>query len=164
MLLHTLGMAIGLIAINPDYPGSLRGVGIGTGIWSLIAPLIALFIGGAVASRVSGSITRIGAVMHGAVVWALSIVASMLLMVAMVDAILGGMSHVVVSGQGTATTREVLQGAETSGKIMFGMFLVLLVGLGSSILGAFLVENRLVKKHLPRIRVETYTPTARGAM
>jgi hypothetical protein len=83
MLLHLLGMAAGLTAIDPQDQGSLRGIGIGTGIWSVIAPLLALFAGGYVASRTSGLIDRTTGGLQGAVVWGLTALlgTTMLLMV-----------------------------------------------------------------------------------
>src|SRR6185436_6166856 len=79
ILLHSLGLAAGLTAINPDSPRSLRGVGIGTGIWTVIVPLIALFVGGLVTARMSGPIDRGIAAMHGAVLWGLTTVAGVVL-------------------------------------------------------------------------------------
>jgi hypothetical protein len=67
LLLHVLGLGAGLTAINPDDVGSLRGVGMTTGIWSLIVPLIAMFLGGFAAAKVAGPITRLGGAIHGAV-------------------------------------------------------------------------------------------------
>src|SRR5438477_10327762 len=49
VLLQMLGTGIGLAVIDTNDPHSLRGIGIGTGIWSVIAPLLALFFGGMVA-------------------------------------------------------------------------------------------------------------------
>jgi hypothetical protein len=43
LVLHLIGIGVGLTAIDPTDASSLRRVGIGTGIWSLIAPIIALF-------------------------------------------------------------------------------------------------------------------------
>ena len=34
LLLHLLGMGVGLTAIEPHDVGSLRGVGVGTGVWT----------------------------------------------------------------------------------------------------------------------------------
>ena len=65
ILLQSLGMGLGLAAVDTDNAGSLRGVGIGTGIWSLIAPLIALFVGGLVVGRMMGVRDRLGAAIHG---------------------------------------------------------------------------------------------------
>ena len=171
ILLHSLGIAVGLIAIDPDYPGSLRGVGIGTGIWSMIAPLVALFVGGMVTGRISGAISRIGATIHGAVLWSLSMVLSLLIMVAMVSAIVGGVQRTFVSDNPAASdraatalappsstaaeprapvghplTRDDLQTAEDTGQIMLGMFFVMLLGLASSILGSVVAEERNTRR------------------
>src|SRR3954453_4415337 len=79
ILLHTLGLAAGLTAIDPDNARSLKGVGIGAGICSMIAPLIALFAGGFVGSRTAGVIDRGTGALHGAVMWGLTTVAGVLL-------------------------------------------------------------------------------------
>ena len=71
MLLHVLGLGTGLTAIDPDDPNSLEAIGMGTGIWSLIVPLVALFLGGLATAKVAGPITRLGGAIHGAVLWAL---------------------------------------------------------------------------------------------
>src|SRR5436190_6171171 len=74
ILLQTLGMGLGLAAVDTDDAGSLKGVGIGTGIWSLIAPLIAMFFGAYVAGRLAVTHDRrIGAI-HGSVMWGLATV------------------------------------------------------------------------------------------
>jgi hypothetical protein len=104
MLLHTLGLGIGLTAIDPDDPDSLRGVGIGTGIWSLIEPLVALFIGGLIGSQLAGGLTRSSALIHGGVVWALTTVVAFLGMVAVFSAIAGGVAR--VAGAAGATAME----------------------------------------------------------
>jgi hypothetical protein len=90
ILLHTLGLAVGLTAIDPDKPHSLRGVGIGTGIWSIIAPLIALFSGGLVASRTAGVIDRGTGALHGAVMWGLTTVGGVLLLAVAVTSVVTG--------------------------------------------------------------------------
>ncbi|MBA3456885.1 MAG: hypothetical protein H0T42_27595 [Deltaproteobacteria bacterium] len=95
LVLHMFGVGVGLTAIEPDDPSSLRAVGIGTGIWSLIAPVIALFIGGLVAGRVAPTINTLNAVIHGAVVWGLTVLASILMIVMVVSAMLRGAVKVV---------------------------------------------------------------------
>jgi len=93
ILLETLGTGLGLIAIDTDDSGSLRGVGIGTGVWALIAPIIAMFVGGIVAGRLSGSHdTRIGA-LHGGVQWALSAAVGTYLMVSMIMGLASGVTR-----------------------------------------------------------------------
>src|SRR5437763_209439 len=72
VLLYALGMAAGLTAIDPNNAGSLRGAGIGTGVWSVIVPLIALFIGGIVTAHSAGIIGRGQGAVHGFVLWGLT--------------------------------------------------------------------------------------------
>jgi hypothetical protein len=90
LLLHLLGMSIGLIAVDPDDVSSLRGVGIGTGVWSLIAPILALFVGGMATGLLMGPLRRITGAIHGAVMWSLATVASLALVWTMVAALVGG--------------------------------------------------------------------------
>src|SRR5690606_15493372 len=67
VLLHILGVGLGLAVIDTDDAGNLRGIGIGTGIWVLIAPLIAMFLGALLAGFLSGTRdSKVGA-MHGSV-------------------------------------------------------------------------------------------------
>lgn len=91
LLLHLLGMSIGLIAVDPDDASSLRGVGIGTGVWSLIAPILALFVGGLATGQLSGPLRRMTGAIHGAVMWSLATVASLAMVWAMVAALVGGL-------------------------------------------------------------------------
>jgi hypothetical protein len=90
ILLHALGLAAGLTALDPDNPGSLRGVGIGAGIWSIVAPLIALFAGGFVGARTAGVIDRWTGALHGAVLWGLTTVAGALLVGMAVTSVVAG--------------------------------------------------------------------------
>jgi hypothetical protein len=90
MLLYVFGLAIGLTSIDPNNPSSLKGAGIGTGIWALIAPLIALFIGGMVTSRVAGLIDRTSGGIHGAVLWGLTSIAGFFVLTSVLSTLLGG--------------------------------------------------------------------------
>jgi hypothetical protein len=58
-----------LTVIDPHDPGSLRGAGVTTGIWSLIIPIVAMFVGGLAAARVGGAMTRTAAAIQGGVLW-----------------------------------------------------------------------------------------------
>lgn len=163
-LVHTLGIGIGLIVVDPEYSRSLRGVGIGTGIWSMLAPLVGLFVGGIISGRISGAVTRVSAVIHGVVLWALTIVASLLIMVNMMDAVVGGAENVVVGGRGETARITAEQAADQTGGIMLGMFFVMALGLASAILGAYLAEQRNTKR-IARVTAAPYqAPTPRGAV
>lgn len=103
LVLHMLGIGIGLIAIDPDEADSLRAVGIGTGIWSALAPLIALFIGGLVAGRMAPTINTANAAIHGAVVWGLTGIAALLLLATAVSsAVRGAADAGAAVGRGAA--------------------------------------------------------------
>jgi hypothetical protein len=105
LLLHILGLGIGLTAINPDDADSLRGIGMTTGIWSIIAPIIAMFVGGIAAARVAGPMPRLGAAIHGAVLWSLATLASAVLLVSVVSSLIGGITRIgaqAVSGAAQA--------------------------------------------------------------
>ncbi|MFW5876255.1 MAG: hypothetical protein ACOCXM_05925 [Myxococcota bacterium] len=69
-MLWAFGLAIGLTALDPE-AGVIRGAGIFTGVWGIIAPLIALFCGGLVVGQASGAIARRAGALHGLVTWAL---------------------------------------------------------------------------------------------
>jgi hypothetical protein len=91
--LYSLGLAIGLTAIDPADPSSARGAGIGTGIWSLVSPLIALFVGGLVASRTAGIVDRVGAIIHGGVLWSLTTVVGLLVLGFALSSIVSGVAR-----------------------------------------------------------------------
>lgn len=93
LLLHLLGMGVGLTAIEPHDVGSLRGVGIGTGVWTLIAPILALFAGGLATGRLAGQIQRGVGAIHGAIVWSLATVLSVTLLSMALTAAIGGAVH-----------------------------------------------------------------------
>ena len=72
VLLQTLGMGICLATIDVTHNGWLRSVGIGTTVWSVISPIIAMFVGGLIAARFATTrVRRVGS-MHGVVMWALA--------------------------------------------------------------------------------------------
>lgn len=107
VLLYALGVALGLSAVNPDEPGSFRASGIFTGVWSLVTPLIALFIGGMIAARTVGPLSRLGGGVHGLVVWSLTAVAGVWL----VANLFGG-----VVGSAASMTRTAASAAQAIGQ------------------------------------------------
>lgn len=72
MLLQLLGVGVGLAAVNADNAGSLRSAGVGTTVWSLVTPLIAMFFGGFLAGRLAQTFDRKISGAHGLVTWALT--------------------------------------------------------------------------------------------
>jgi hypothetical protein len=115
ILLYALGLALGLSSVDPADPGSAKSAGIGTGIWSLIAPLIALFVGGLVASRTAGVVDKAGGALHGAVLWGLTTLAGVILMGMAISSLLGTVFNVgktAVGAAGSAISGAASQGGQ----------------------------------------------------
>ncbi|MGE0869128.1 MAG: hypothetical protein AB7P03_11205 [Kofleriaceae bacterium] len=109
-VLHVFGVGVGMTAIDPEDGSSLRGAGIGVGVWSLLAPIIGLFIGGLVAGRVAPTINTLNAVIHGGVVWALSALAA-LVCVAMVVAAMARGAVATSAAVGGAAGSAMIEGS-----------------------------------------------------
>jgi len=90
LLLYLLGLGVGLTVIDPDNPRSLQGAGMTTGIWSLIVPIVALFVGGLASAKVGGAMTRTAAAIQGGVVWSLATIASIFALVSLLTSLVGG--------------------------------------------------------------------------
>jgi hypothetical protein len=115
ILLFALGLALGLSSVDPADPGSAKSAGIGTGIWSLIVPLIALFVGGLVASRTAGVVDKMGGALHGAVLWGLTTLAGVIIMGMALSSLLGAVFSVgktAVGAAGTAISGAASQGGQ----------------------------------------------------
>jgi hypothetical protein len=112
ILLQTLGMGIGLSAVDVDDAGNLKGIGIGTGVWSLIAPLIAMFLGALLVGRLCGTRDRKVGAMHGAVMWALALVIGLWAMFSLVAAIASGVSR--VGGAAVSAGTAAVSGAASN--------------------------------------------------
>jgi len=90
LLLYVLGLAIGFSSINQADLGSLKSLGLFSGLWSVLAPLPALFVGGVVVSRGAGVTDKTTGVLHATVVWALSILAATWLVVNLLTGLVSG--------------------------------------------------------------------------
>ena len=83
-VLQLIGIGAGLAALDLDNVRSARGAAIGAGAWSVIAPLIALFVGGWVAGKLASTYDRKVAGGHGLVVWGLTVALGLVASVFMV--------------------------------------------------------------------------------
>lgn len=91
LVLHMFGLGVGLTALDAGSDNSLRALGLGVGIWSLIAPIIALFVGGLVAGRMAPTVNTVNAAIHGAVTWALAMLATFYLVGSVLGSLLGSL-------------------------------------------------------------------------
>jgi hypothetical protein len=104
------GLAVGLTSLDPGDPSTLRSSGIFTGLWGMIAPLVALFVGGLVAARSAGVIKRLDAGIHGLVMWGLATVAGTWLVGSFMATLIGG----AASFGRTAFEQELREGRTTT--------------------------------------------------
>lgn len=108
ILLYAFGVALGLSTVDPNDSDTLRASGIFTGVWGLVAPLVALFIGGLVAGRSGGALGRPGGALHGLVVWSLTALGGLFLVANLFGGVLGS---AVAVGQNVAS-RAIAPGTE----------------------------------------------------
>lgn len=153
LALHLFGLAVGLTAIDPEHPSSLRGAGIGTGVWSLIAPILALFIGGLVAGRVAPTINSLNAAIHGGVVWALSSILAMLV----IGSLLGSVARMATQtgaavGSSAGAAISKLQGVDLAD-----------VGLSGADLVAP-INARLQERGMPPVSADSIEAAAKEAL
>jgi hypothetical protein len=71
IVLGLFGAAFGFAAA----PADSKGLGIGAGIWGLLTPFVASLIGAWVAVRVAGERHEASAMVHGALVWCIGLIA-----------------------------------------------------------------------------------------
>jgi len=104
LVLGILGTGIGLTMVDPvegTTPGA-TGFGIGAGLYWLITTVIALGAGGYCAARVAGVHERFDALVHGLVVWGVTLVLTLYLLTSVVGGIIGGAFRTVGAVAGAA--------------------------------------------------------------
>jgi hypothetical protein len=118
--LSLLGFGIGMSTFDPtagDTPQATS-IGIGAGVWWVISNLIALVIGGYVAARLSAVPARGDGIIHGVLVWAVTLLITLYLLTTSVGSIIGGAFNVVgntISGLGQSVAEAVPQAADAAG-------------------------------------------------
>jgi hypothetical protein len=107
MLLASLGLAIGVTAVDPRRADGAV-LGVGAAMWGAIQMLLALFVGGMVATRVGAIIDRTTGFFEGVLVW----VVSMLLMAYLAGSGIASVANGAFSllGGATQTLGAVVQG------------------------------------------------------
>jgi len=157
ILLHALGLGIGLAAIDVDDAGSLRPASVGTGIWSLIAPIIALFVGGLITARSSQSFDRGIGVIHGLTMWAITTVLGVLALVWVISALAGA---VVSTGKAAVQGAGNVIGA-TAGAVDRGTLSSLGIN-ADDVLAP--INQRLRQAGKPEVTSEQLTEAGRDVM
>jgi len=96
LLLHALGLGLGLSQLEPSDPSSLRAIGIGSGIWTVVSSMISLFAGGIVTARAAGILGRSNAALHGIVLWGVTTVGALALLMSVVGSMARGVTDITV--------------------------------------------------------------------
>lgn len=69
MVMLALGAGIGLATFNPADVSSWRGLGIGFGIWGVVAGIVSMFLAGWLTARLSATDSKVSGTLHGAALW-----------------------------------------------------------------------------------------------
>ena len=86
----SLGEAIFASSANPSAAQPVNDVSVGTGIWSIILTIIAMYVAGRVTTHLSGVIDRAGRIMHGMAMFGLSVLAVIVAVTLGASALSGG--------------------------------------------------------------------------
>ena len=70
-----LGMAIFASAANPEATRPVSGMGVGIGIWSIVLTIIAMYVAGRETGRLAGVTSRHDGLVHGMIMFGLSVMA-----------------------------------------------------------------------------------------
>jgi len=131
LVLELLGVGAGLYAHHAaDSAGAMHAASIATRVWSLIAQVIALFIGGVVVGRFAQTYERRLAGLHGLVMWALTSLVGMWATVWVVAMITAGVQRI---GGGIGTVE--ISAADT-GKALLILGCSMLISLITAVAGA----------------------------
>ena len=90
-MLGLLGLGIGLSSIEAGSTSGNAGALLSAGgLWTVAVVLIGLFVGAYAAGRLSGSVSRTDAVLHGVITWATSTLVVVFLLTSGASAVVGG--------------------------------------------------------------------------
>jgi hypothetical protein len=103
LLLNMLGVGIGAATLNPGDAPSASGLTVGAALWLSVAGIIAAFVGGHTAGRLSGKPKESTAAWHGLTAWALSTLIVALLLTTALGGLLGGTLSAIGGVARTAT-------------------------------------------------------------
>lgn len=146
VVLQLLGTGLGLAAIDLTDAGRLRRVGIGTSLWTLLAPLVAMFVGGWFAGKLSHTRHPRGGALHGLVAWAMTSIAGVIATVWIVTAIADERGDSAIYDD-TPTAVGVNRRAHEAGKALVATGVSLLFALGTSVAGGALGARERRRRH-----------------
>lgn len=109
VILNLLGIGLGFTAINPVAESDpFSGLGTGTIIWWIVSNLIALFLGGMVAGRMAGFISKTDGGLHGFLSWCLYTVVLLFFITTTISSIIGGVTGTFSSVLGMGSDQQTV--------------------------------------------------------
>lgn len=118
LLLNMLGLGLGVSSVTPSgnaNPGA-ETLSVAAGIWYVVSSLIAAFLGGHAAARLSGRAKASTAAWHGLVTWAVTMLVILYLLTTAVGGLIGGaFSAVTGAASGLGHTAATVAGVSTTG-------------------------------------------------
>jgi len=125
LLLNMFGLGFGLSTVDPgtaDGSPSAGALGLGAGIWFVLSGIIASFVGGIAAGRLSGKPRESTAGWHGLVAWAVTTLGVVYLLSSAVGGIVGGTLGAVggVARGAASTVGGAVQTAATAAPAVTG--------------------------------------------
>jgi len=132
LFLMTLGLAVGISADARNVDANA--IGTGAVIWSAVSLLVALFLGGMAATRVSMVWERFAGLLQGVLVWVISLV-TVIYLGARGIGIMGGSALGIVTGAATGAQPEPTATAWTQ-------FIAVALSLLAALVGAAIGRRR----------------------
>src|SRR5689334_11235987 len=86
-----LGMAIFASAANPQAANPVTGMSVGMAIWAIVLTIIAMYVAGLETGRLAGVTNRHDGLVHGMIMFGLSVVAALVITVLGGNSLTGGM-------------------------------------------------------------------------
>lgn len=120
--LNLLGIGIGAAVVDPGSVRTVSGLAasLSGAAWFIGSGIVASFVGGYVASRLSGAISTTIAALHGLAAWAVSMLIVVYLLTTSIGAVVGGAFHgatELLSGAGKAAQTAVASAAPVVGNM-----------------------------------------------
>jgi hypothetical protein len=143
LLLAALGVAVGISAVDPAVTEP-RQLGTRAGIWAAASLLIALFVGGMVATRIGAIFDRSTGFFEGALVWVVSVILTSALAGGGAGLLAGGAFELIGSVNPTVDTLAQLAAIDTTqaARAAWIAFGALLLSLLAAVLGAMVGRRR----------------------
>jgi hypothetical protein len=110
LMLSVLGVGIGAATIDTRAgQNAMSGLGTGSILWLIFSGIVAMFVGGCIAGRLSGFTRRIDGIVHGAVVWGATTLVTLYFLTSAAGGLIAGAAGMV--GGIASTGSQIVSGS-----------------------------------------------------